>query len=249
MITMNRIKIFLDGSIGAKTAAVRAPYPGTCDHGILCLTPKEMTERCRNVKSAGHRLEVHVIGDRAAEVALDSLREAGVAPDERPVLVHCQVLGPDLLGRMVSQNAIASVQPSFVPTDSPGIKERIPEETIPYSYCWKTMIERGIVVAGSSDGPIESFSPLRGMYDAVFRDHGGPLDQHGQRLSFAEALSIYTRSPAYAVKLESSLGEISAGWLADFVVLDKDVSIDPRLLLEAQVDQTWVGGILRMERK
>lgn len=115
------------------------------------------------------RLEIHAIGDLAAQQVLDALEKCSVDPATIPILTHCQVLRHDLIERMKRLNVVANVQPSFVPTDMEWVQKRLSQTKQEYAYVWKYLFQQGVHVAGGSDSPVETPSPLVGMYDAMFR--------------------------------------------------------------------------------
>lgn len=100
-------------------------------------------------------MEIHAIGDKAAELVLSTFEAVGVGPKDRPLLTHCQILGEDLIQKMKKLGVIANVQPQFVGTDSLWAEKRLPSFMLPYSYAWKTLLNEGICVVGGSDAPIE----------------------------------------------------------------------------------------------
>ncbi|GLE05432.1 hypothetical protein PINS_up014445 [Pythium insidiosum] len=246
LLSCDRIKIFSDGSLGAETAALRMPYKGTSNTGILFSSQEELTKQVADAHSAGYRLEIHAIGDRAAEQVLKALKDAGVTPDRRPLLTHCQILGDDLITTMREQGVIGNIQPSFTITDASFVRKRLPESMLPFSYCWKTMIQRGIVCAGGSDAPIETCNPFQGIYDAMFRcKPAAPQDTFlpDERLTFDEALRIYTVNGAFACMEDKRLGQLAKGFRADFVVLRRDAVANPEALLDSDlVRSVWVDG-------
>lgn len=175
-----------------------------------------------------------------------ALQKANVGAEKRAIITHCQILGEDLLVKMKDQGVIANIQPSFTITDASFARKRLAEEVLTYSYCWKTMMQRGIVCAGGSDSPIETCNPFQGIYDAMYRHKPGqPQDVFlpDEKLTFDEALEIYTKNGAYAAMEETRLGQLAPGFLADFVVLQKDVTQDHEALLNADlVKSVWVNG-------
>ena len=249
MLTNKRIKIFSDGSLGAGTAAIRKENEEGYS-GMLMHSQEELQQYMKEAKENGYQIETHCIGDAAAAETLNALEAAKVSHSDRAILTHCQVLGEDLVRKMAEIGAIADIQPSFVPTDFQWIKKRLPETRLRWSYCWKTLIQNGVQVAGSSDAPIESCSPLKGMYDAIYRPtshdtSGGsndPCFHESERLRFWEALSLYTVGANYASFTESKQGRIEPGFDADFVVIDRDVASNPELLKSAIISQVWVNG-------
>ena len=219
-----RVKIFGDGSLGAETAALRMEYVrqapeketdepeaeveteaeaagggegGEGNRGTMIFGPEELRRRVGAAHAAGYRLEVHAIGDAAAEAVLDAMEEelplrhtplplpmateaaaaataaaaaaAAAGTHARPVLTHCQVLGTDLIERMARLGVVANVQPSFVPTDARFVERRLPAAVHPTSYCWRSLLAAGVWCAGGSDAPVELPRPLLGMHDLMVR--------------------------------------------------------------------------------
>jgi predicted amidohydrolase YtcJ len=127
-----------------------------------------------------------------------------------------------------------------------------------WGLCWQTLLDRGIPCAGGSDAPIEDCNPLLGIYDAIHRlPHSfkaatspPPADSDvflpHERLTFSQALWLYTIGAAYACRAEARLGRIQEGYLADFVVLDQDVARDPSQLLTPGLQEVWVNGVCRV---
>lgn len=277
LLRCDRVKIIADGSLGAETAALRDPYTtkpevaaaaaeasvpavergglgpvkgadGTTEQrGVLLQTQQQLDRMVANAHRRGYRLEVHAIGDRAAEAVLGAFEAAKLGREDRAVLTHAQVLGDELIGRIAAGGVICNVQPSFAKTDGAWVARRLPHAVQPFSYCWKSLMTRQVAVAGGSDAPVEHCSPLRGMYDAMFRD--GFLPE--EALTFAEALALYTVNGAYATRLEQSVGQIRQGFEADFVVLAEDVAAAPaKLAAPAQlVTKVAVAGKMVLEKK
>lgn len=260
MLVMERVKIFSDGSLGAETAALRLEIPkefsnetikpvktGDNMSGILMYKREELVSMISTARNEGYRVEIHAIGDAAAEQVLNAIVECGLMKEERPILTHCQILGADLIETMQAHNVIANVQPSFVPTDMRWVENRgLLKEQHDYAYAWKTLLQSNIHVAGGSDAPIESFSPFLGMFDAMFRQgRGADCDvvfRQAECLTFAEALYIYTKGGAYAAKCEHVLGSIEVGFAADLVLVNNEILHDPRLLQTLKPDLVLVGG-------
>ncbi|CAM9595850.1 unnamed protein product [Discosporangium mesarthrocarpum] len=172
LVRWHRVKLFADGSLGAETAAMRSPYVDTTNRGVLMHSHESLTDKVRLAREEGSRVEVHAIGDRALSCTLDAFEDAGLQAMDHPIVTHCQVAGPDLVARMKRLGAIAAIQPSFVASDAPAVRSRLSPEIHKHCYPWKSLLQAGVVCAGSSDAPVETQNPLKGMYDAVFRpDH------------------------------------------------------------------------------
>jgi imidazolonepropionase-like amidohydrolase len=155
-----------------------------------------------------------------------------------------------------------------VPTDAAWLRKRLHSDKLATSYCWKTLLNRRVPVAGGSDAPVETVSPFQGMFDAIFRpERVGKTDEMletacympDECLNFSEALYLYTIGAAYAACTEDRRGRLQVGFDADFVVVDLDLNENPRALARLAEDrngdadenglQVWVGGELRFDRK
>jgi len=249
LLSCHRVKLWTDGALGASTAAMLEPYsddPEGKNLGVLQISPEEISEAVSGAKAKGLRIEAHTIGDRSAKVLLDAF-EQHLSPADRPLLTHCQILNDDLVAQMAAVGAIANVQPQFVPSDLPIVKERLGADTerFRYAYAWRTLLRRGVRLAGGSDSPVEEPAPLVGMADAM--DH---VLHEGERLTFAEALEIYTAGAAYAAGAEDRLGRLEPGMAADLVVVHAPGMSsgtasklpDSKTLREAQVMEVYVQG-------
>lgn len=147
---------------------------------------------------------------------------------------------------MRHQGVIGDIQPSFTVTDAAYVRKRLEDDVIPFSYCWKRMLENDVVCAGGSDAPIETCNPFQGIYDAIYRyKPNQPQDVFlpEEQLSFDQALALYTKGGAFAAMEEDALGEIAPGFRADFVVLRRDVTQDHAALVSRDlVESVWVNG-------
>lgn len=261
-LAVERVKIFSDGSLGAETAAIRDPTAVHRMRGILVHPTDALVQQIVAAESSNMRLEIHAIGDAAAEQVLAALAQAQqqlARRPHRPILTHCQVLGEDLLLQMKALNVVANVQPSFVPTDMAVVNKpgKLSDEQHRYAYAWKTLLQAGIVAAGGSDAPIETASPFTGMFDAIFRSNmhrigaaqaetPGAVHADVYRpeecLTFAEALWLYTRGGAWAAGYERQLGSLSPGCFADLVIVDGRCVDEPQRLHDLQPALVMVGG-------
>ncbi|MDX6645067.1 MAG: hypothetical protein QOK40_794 [Miltoncostaeaceae bacterium] len=224
------VKVFADGSLGARTALLREPYaddPATC--GIAIHAPEELRRIVRDVHLAGSQLGIHAIGDGASHLALDAIaaaqRELRRA-DHRHRLIHCQVTGPDTLRAYREAGVVADVQPAFVGSDWPWVERRLGPVRAAASYAWGTLMRLGVPLCGGSDCPIEPLDPMGGIACAVTRQDadgrppGGFLP--GERLSVAQALALVTSGAAHATFEEGFRGALAPGLAGDVTVLDRD---------------------------
>ncbi|ELU03691.1 hypothetical protein CAPTEDRAFT_206365 [Capitella teleta] len=268
LLSCDRIKLFSDGALGVGTAFLSQPYRGRAERGIPLHTEEELLRLVKEATASGYRLEVHAIGDAAAEMVIEAMEKADVTPEKRPILTHCQILRKELIPRMKSLGMIANIQPQFVPTDARWVDRFLPDGLMDCIYPWKTLTDAGIMCAGGSDAPVEHATPLQGIYDAIFRPSG--RDEEGNRIPFksviyisfksedntgadfrsdeklsvTEAIDLYTKNGAYATLEEHRLGQIRPGYFADFVVIDseKDVVDFPEYFQKATVADVYVAG-------
>lgn len=251
MVALGPLKIFTDGSLGGRTAALTYAYaddPSTS--GIAIHSQTELDELFLIAAQDNLQIAAHAIGDRAMDMVMDSYENAKKAVPNwtaRPRMIHAQITRADQLKRLLELDFVCDIQPIFVRTDSVFAEARVGKDNIKDSYAWKTMQEMGIPTAGGSDSPVESCNPLWGMHTAITRqDHfgnpaGGWLP--AEKLSGLEALTLFTQGSAYANHEEDLKGSLSPGKLADFVVLPEDPTrIDPERLLTMEVLATYVGG-------
>jgi len=237
-VRINGVKIYADGSLGARTAALREPYsddpPNT---GILRYTDKQLSELVEEVDSKGMQVIVHAIGDRAVEQAAEALgRVAGVNNPRRHRIEHASLLPKDLRSKMAKHSIRATVQPLFITSDSWAV-DRLGEERARYLYPLKSMLEEGILASGGSDSPIESMSPILGMWAAMTRG-GADSDE---KLSLEQALSLYTINARFN-GLDPTEGLLE-GAPADLALLDSDVNgMHPALFRKVGILATIVDG-------
>jgi predicted amidohydrolase YtcJ len=240
MVRVGFVKIFADGSLGARTAALKEPYSDKPDtSGMMLYTQRRLNGVVLKAHGAGLQVGVHAIGDKAIEMSVKAFEKAlRVFPREhRHRIEHCSVLNPKLIGRMKRLGLVASVQPHFVVSDF-WVVERVGVERARWVYPFKTLMKSGLVVASGSDCPVEPINPLLGLWAAVARKSFGE-----ERLTVEEALRTYTVNAAYASFSEDEFGRIEAGKFADFVVLSDDLlKISPEKIRDVRVEMTVVGG-------
>ena len=241
ILKIGGIKIFADGSLGARTAALKHPYndePST--KGMMLYSQRRLNKLVLKAHQTGFQLAIHAIGDRAIDMTLKALKKAlEEAPreDHRHRVEHVSVLNQSLIQRMKKLGVIASVQPHFVVSDF-WVEKRLGKARARWTYPFKTLIEKGVLVVGGSDCPAEPISPLLGIHAAVNRQISPQ-----EKITVEEALRIYTANAAYASFEEKIKGSIEAGKLADLVVLSDDLrKIEPNKIEDAQVEMTIVGG-------
>lgn len=247
---ISAVKILADGSLGARTAWLQAPYadaPG--ERGLPIYPDQGVLDRLvRTAQLHNLPVAIHAIGDGGAEAALTAIRRAQEAVpwfSPRHGLVHCQVMSPEQLRRMRALGTAALVQPVFISGDMHIAPARLGPERLASSYAWGDMARLGIPLAFGTDCPVEHFRPMEGIYCAVTRrdlSGRGPF-LPGQALTPMQALAAYTAGSAYAAGEEGYKGQLRPGQLADFIVLDRNpLECPPEAILESQVLCTYVGG-------
>ena len=214
--------------------------------------------------AAGFQLGFHAIGDRAAQMALDAFSEAernarekhlpgGKDPQElRLRIEHDQVIAPDQFAQYHKLGVIASVQPNHLLTDMNWAESRIGPERAKTSYPWKQFLDNGVRLAFGTDYPVEPITPFRGVYAAVSRKNEAGTKEYfpEQKVTIEQALAAYTTGGAYAEFMEKDKGTLAPGMLADFVVLDRDLTkVAPPEILKTTVLRTVVGGKTVYEAK
>ncbi len=246
------LKLLLDGSLGARTAALsRQPYVGTKDaRGLLIFTQEQMNRFAVLAQKENIQIAVHCIGDKAMEVTLEAFEEANrqcPGTDRRHGIVHAQLTTREILERMAKDEVVAYIQPIFVATDMDVTEARVGKEWMQETYAWKTMNELGILTVGGSDSPVESFDIMDNIYCAVTRQKlngspkGGWLPE--QKVSVYEAVEMFTTHGAKSTFQEDSLGKLKEGFKADMVVLAKDVfAVDENDIKDIAICETIMGG-------
>jgi predicted amidohydrolase YtcJ len=258
-LAIRAVKIYADGALGSRGAALLEPYsdePATT--GLLVTPPEEVYAQTLAAAKAGFQVGIHAIGDRANREAMDVFerveREVPAARALRMRVEHAQILDAAEIPRFAKLGVIASMQPTHATSDMPWASERIGEARVEEgAYVWRKLLDAGAVIASGSDFPVEESNPLLGFYAAVTRQDatGKPVGgwMPRQRMTREEALASFTRHAAFAAHAETLTGSIEAGKLADLVVLSRDIMrVPPRDILTTTVRMTIVGGEIVYER-
>ena len=257
MLRTGMLKAFLDGSLGSHTAAMLQPYSDDPNNsGIPRYRQAQLNQMTKERLDAGFQLGFHAIGDRAVEMALDAFAETEKAAaanmsapprgaDYRLRIEHVQVTNPAQVARFRELKVIASMQPSHLLTDMHWVNARLGPVRAQHAYTWADFTNHGVTLAFGSDDPFGPLSPLLGLYAATTRkSEDGKMEFHPeQRLTIEQALAAYTTGSAFAEFAEKQKGTLAPGMLADFVVLDRDLTaVAPEKILGTRVLQTVVGG-------
>ena len=255
-LTVRAIKLYIDGAVGSRGAALLAPYSDApASTGLLVNPPQEILRIAIAGLTSGIQIETHAIGDRGNRLVLDQYERAfaAVPPEKRPVadprfrIEHAQVLDAADMPRFAKLGVIASMQTSHAISDMLFAPARLGPGRIAGAYAWRTLLNAGARIAGGSDAPVEQGDPLVEFYAAVARrtleGFAGPDWGLDQRLSRAEALAILTTGPAYAAFEEKDRGTIAPGKLADLSVYSTDLMEVPEAEIpRAKALLTVIGG-------
>lgn len=229
MLWHGHIKMFADGSLGAKSAYLHDPYEGSeTNCGISCMTPDQMLENVKHAYSTNRGVIFHAIGDRALTQCLDAIEQARKAfpGDHRDRIEHLQLTRPQDIARMKKMDIAASVQPMAILTDWYVAEEIWGAKRSKNSYAWKTMADMGLRMIFSSDAPIEPLSPMEGLQAAVTRKGFNAAPDSPwhpeQCLSLETALPAYFAHAGWVSAREDLFGSIAPGKRADLTILEKD---------------------------
>ena len=259
-VQLGAYKIFSDGSMGSRSAALKKPYSDDPQNsGFMLFTQEELNNKILTGYEHGLQPAIHAIGDRALDMTLAAIeytlkttKEKGMTDEEQKNrlpfrIIHVQMIDDDLLERMKKLPLVLDIQPIFLCTDLHWIEDRIGKERLKGSFALKTMEKAGLIQTGGSDCPVETYEPLKGIYAAVTRQdmEGYPIEGFlpEERLSVYEALCMYTKNVPYATGQESVLGTLEIGKFADLTVLEKNLfKIDKKEIKDVKVEQTYVAG-------
>jgi predicted amidohydrolase YtcJ len=251
-LTIRAFKIFADGALGSRGAALLEPYsdaPQT--RGVITTPEADIYQLTRRSLQQGFQVCTHAIGDRANRYVLnayqDALKDVPQAHDPRLRIEHAQVLAPEDIPRIARLGVIASMQPTHATSDMGWAEARLGPQRIKGAYAWRSVLKTGAHLPLSSDFPGETMNPFYGIYAAVTRQdpQGNPPGgwYPDQRLTLDEALRGYTIEGAYAEFDEKAKGSIEPGKLADLTVISDDITkLSPSQIVNIRVLKTFVGG-------
>ncbi|MFZ6742186.1 amidohydrolase [Undibacterium sp. JH2W] len=246
--SLRAVKLFADGALGSRGAALMAPYsdaPHT--HGLLFKTADEMYAMIEKAASKGYQVNVHAIGDAGNRQILDGFARLPASASSRHRIEHAQVVALDDIPRFKQLGILPSMQPTHATSDMNMAEDRVGAERIKGAYAWRSFLKQGSRIACGSDFPIESPNPFWGIHAAVTRQDMAGKPAQGwyanQAMMVQEALRCFTLDAAYAAHQENTLGTLEAGKWADFILIDQDMLNMPATdIYKIKVLQTWVAG-------
>ncbi len=268
------VKLFADGALGSRGAALLEPYSDDPRNvGLVLGSKSDIASIARRANGAGYQVATHAIGDRAVRDTLDayeeaigrdaSLRDSPVRSEQAKTansdasrsprfrVEHAQVVAPGDRKRFAALGVVASMQPTHATSDAPWAPARLGADRIGTAYAWRSLLDADAHVAFGSDFPIELPSPILGLYAAIARKNADGKPSDGfvprERITFEEAVRAYTEGAAYAAQAESDRGTIAPGKLADFTIIDLTSEQVNAIepLRTASVAYTIVGGKVR----
>ncbi|HOY18743.1 MAG TPA: amidohydrolase [Haliscomenobacter sp.] len=247
-LNVDTVKLFADGGLSGKTAALFAPYRGGKERGMLRLADDFFLDLARRAQAAGLRMATHAIGDAAIEQVLRIYaqldRHKAQALSHR--IEHLGLPSKDHLQLMRDLNVSCVSQPIFLYELGPNFRKYLPDVYLQRVYPYRSVLDAGVRLAFSSDAPVVSdFNPLMGMRNAIERvDVQGELIAGKERIELAEALHAYTHGAAQVIGADHNNGDLSPGKWADFIVLDQNpFQVKAAALTDLKVIETWVRGI------
>src|SRR5262247_716123 len=248
-LTVGALKLWLDGALGSRGAALHAPY---CDDprntGLVLVPPEEVERLTREAGARGFHVWVHAIGDRANTLALDVFEHvlAGEGPRPHLRVEHAQLLDPEDIPRFARLGVVPSMQPTHCTSDMRWAGERLGPERLQGAYAWRSVLDAGAYIAGGSDFPVEDANPFHGLHAALTRrprDGEDPHWQPGQRMTRDEAMRSFTTWNARSVGLEADQGSLEVGRRADLIALDLDpFTCEETAIARLTPSLTMVGG-------
>lgn len=247
-LTVRSIKLYADGALGSRGAAMLEPYSDDpANSGLLLARPEHLLDVSKRAVRNHFQVNAHAIGDRGVRNVIEAFENAGVSSADRFRIEHLQVIALPDIPRLARSGIIASMQPTHATSDMPWAKDRVGPQRIRGAYAWRTLLTAGTRLALGSDFPVEAVNPFFGIYSAVTRQDqkGAPAGgwMPGERLTVAEAIRGFTSDAAWAAFEEASRGTIEPGKLADLTVVDRNpFEVPPAELFRVRPVYTIVGG-------
>ncbi len=249
-LDIRSVKLVADGALGSRGAAMIEPYSDDSENqGLPFWTQSELNHLVKIANDRGFQANIHAIGDRANQMALDAFEKAqdGEPSPLRNRVEHAQIIALDDIPRFAELGVIASMQATHATSDMNMAEDRVGRERIKGAYAWRKLLESGAVIANGSDFPVELANPFYGLHASIARQDRNNMPDNGwysgEKLTREETLHSFTLAAAYAAHQEDRLGSLEPGKWADFIIIDRDYfEIPVRDIHSIKVLQTWVGG-------
>ena len=255
-LDVRSVKIYGDGALGSRGAALIEPYSDKAgEKGLLVTQPDALTAVMKLTMDAGFQANVHAIGDYANRLVLDRfelLQNAEQRKAGRHRIEHAQIVAPKDLPRFARLQVLPSMQPTHATSDKNMAGDRLGVARLRGAYAWRSLVDDGNRIVGGSDYPVELANPFHGLHAAVTRQDqqnqppGGWLPE--QKLTLTEALRSFTTDAAFGAFQEQSMGSLAPGMWADFILVDRDLfKVPPEQIWQTRVLATYVGGELKFQ--
>jgi predicted amidohydrolase YtcJ len=256
-LSIRSVKIYADGALGSRGAALIDEYADRANHfGLMLETQEKLEQLFTLIFKNGFSANTHAIGDRANKIVLDAYQNVfkqtgGILLRNR--MEHAQIVSPADIPRFKTLKIIPSMQPVHATSDMHMAEQRLTDKQLQGAYAWQTFLDQGSTIAAGSDYPVELANPFDGLYSAITRMDHNQLPENGWRasevLSREDALRAFTLGGAYAAHQEFKVGSLEQGKWADFILVDQDYFKVPiEQLYKTQVLQTWIAGKLRYQK-
>ena len=255
-LTLGPLKLYKDGSLGARTAMVKDGYlDGPDNFGVSCIEPEEMDRYCKIAAEHGIQVVTHTIGDLAMTETLDSYEKAFIDGENklRHALIHCQVTDNDLIDRIIDKDILVMAQPIFMGSDMDVMQQIFKDELTETCLAFGTLLKRGAHLSYGTDCPVEDCNPFWNLHQAVNRVDINNKPEGGfypkECVDVETAIDAYTYESAYCEFMENVKGRIKPGYYADVVMLDTDIfTCDPLIIKDILPVMTMVGGRVVYEK-
>ena len=251
LYSVKSVKVYTDGALGSRGAAMLEPYQDRPDHSGLLLTSQQQLRSIFNAAiKANFQVAIHAIGDKGNQIGLDEVEYAYATiggQNLRHRMEHAQIVALADIPRFKELNVIPSMQPTHATSDMNMAEDRIGAERLKGAYAWRSFLDQGSRLVSGSDYPIELANPFHGIHAAVTRQDKGNQPENGwipeQAITIEEAMRSFTIDAAWAAHQENVLGGLSPGKWADFILIDQDLfTIPSQDLWKTEVLQTWLAG-------
>jgi hypothetical protein len=251
MLSIRSVKVFSDGALGSRGAALIEDYSDRPGHkGLLLMTKDELEDVFTKSFKAGFGVNTHAIGDRANRVVLDTYEKVYAKTGGKLLrnrMEHAQIVEPSDFARFKELNIIPSMQPVHATSDMHMAEDRLGKHRLEGAYAWQTFLKQGSRVAAGSDYPVELANVFHGLYAAISRqDHSGAPEDGWlpqEKLTREQALRAFTIDAAYAAHQEFKIGSLEKGKWADFIIVDTNYFEAPIADIHStKVEQVWIAG-------
>lgn len=251
MYALAGVKVYADGALGSRGAALLQPYADRHDHsGLMQHDEASLARVVSQAFEAGWQVATHAIGDRANRAVLDAYEKAAskaARSDLRHRIEHCQIVDPKDIPRFAELGVIASMQPTHATSDMSWVPDRLGAQRLAGAYAWRRFLDEGAVLCLGSDFPVELVDVTHGLYAAVTRADAEGSPANGwlpeQRLTLLEAIAGFSSAAAYASHREEHLGRLAPGYRGDVTCFAADLrDLQPAALRDAKVTATLVEG-------